>query len=307
MFYRDLNTYLKDEFGEKVYKIALSGGMTCPNRDGSKGDKGCIFCSAGGSGEFAPAADKSIKDQLAEAKAKLSDKYTGHKYIAYFQSYTNTYAPTTYLKKIFTQAISDPEVVALSIGTRPDCISDDTLQLLKELNKCKPVWIELGLQTVHEETAKWMRRGYELPCFEQCVAKLKQADIKIIVHVILGLPNETKASMIETVEYLNKQHIDGIKLQLLHVLEGTDLAELCKNGQLPTLTIEEYIDILADCVEHLSPEVVVHRLTGDGPKKILIAPQWSADKKRVWNTIQQEFARRNVCQGRLAGKEAERE
>lgn len=303
MMYRDLNHYLKEQFGEKAYKLSLNGGMTCPNRDGTLGWGGCIFCSEGGSGEFAPEAGKTVREQLREAKERVKGKYKGHTYIAYFQAYTNTYAPVEQLERLYTEAMEDPEVAAVSIATRPDCIGTDVLELLQRLNRRKPIWVELGLQTMHEETARWIRRGYELSCFEQCVTELHRAGLTVIVHVILGLPNETKECMIETVEYLNRIGIDGIKLQLLHILKGTELERQYRSGAVRVLSLEEYVDILAECVEHLSPEIVIHRLTGDGAKRLLIAPLWSGDKKRVWNRIQQEFARREVCQGRLAGKE----
>ena len=301
--YRDLNTYLREQFGGKVYKLALSGGMSCPNRDGKIGSGGCVFCSEGGSGEFAPCASLAIAQQLKLAKERVRDKYKGHSYIAYFQSYTNTYAPVSYLEHIFSEALSDPEVAALSIATRPDCLEAGVLRLLERLAKRKPVWVELGLQTANEEIARQIRRGYELPCFERSVRRLKEAGTSVITHVILGFPNETKTSMIETVEYLNRVGIDGIKLQLLHVLKGTELEKRYLAGEFRVLELPEYLEILAECIEHLSPSVVVHRLTGDGPKRLLIAPLWSADKKRVWNAIQAEFARRRIVQGRLAGKE----
>lgn len=301
--YRDLNTYLREQFGEKVYKLALSGGMGCPNRDPVTGQGGCVFCSAGGSGEFAPSAALPIPRQLKLAKERVAGKYKGHSYIAYFQSYTNTYAPVPYLEHIFSQTLEDPEVVALSIGTRPDCLGKDVLSLLERLRRRRPVWIELGLQTANEEIARQIHRGYELSCFEKSVQALKKIGVTVVVHVILGLPNESKTSMIETVEYLNQIGIDGIKLQLLHVLKGTELEKQYSDGAFRILELPEYVDILAACIEHLSPSTVVHRLTGDGPKKLLIAPLWSADKKRVWNAIQFEFARRPVLQGRLAGKE----
>lgn len=302
MWYRDLNGYLQETFGKKVYKLALNGGMTCPNRDGTLGWGGCVFCSAGGSGEFSPSAALPIPRQLAEAKERLKKKYKGNAYIAYFQSFTNTYAPVSYLRKIFYEAIQDPEVVALSIATRPDCIAEETLALLRELNQLKPVWVELGLQTSNEKTAEEIHRGYGLACFEDCVRRLKAAGLQVIVHVILGLPNETKECMIDTIEYLNQVGIHGIKLQLLHVLKGTQLENIYRSGAFQVLDLEEYTDILCDCIEHLSPDVVIHRLTGDGPRRLLIAPSWSTDKKGVRNYIHQEFLRREICQGRLQGK-----
>ncbi|MCQ2418759.1 MAG: TIGR01212 family radical SAM protein [Clostridia bacterium] len=288
-----MNAALQEQFGCKVYKLALSGGMTCPNRDGSCGTRGCIFCD--GSGTFAECGD--ILTQLKNAKARVAKKVSGGRYIAYFQSFTNTYAPTDFLRRIFTQALSDPEVVALSVGTRPDCLPDDVIRLLRELDAKKPVWVELGLQTIHEKTAEYIRRGYALPVFDDAVRKLKQAGLTVIVHMILGLPGETRQDMIETAEYIGRSGADGIKLQLLHVLRGTDLADEYEKGNVPVLSLPEYISLLADCIEHLPKDMVIHRLTGDGAKKDLIAPLWSADKKRVLNAISAAFADRALVQG----------
>lgn len=319
--YYSLNYYLKKRFGEKVYKLALDGGMTCPNRDGTLGTRGCIFCSAGGSGDFAAKGKsveigdyalqgKSVENsgfaavpegmvtaQIEEAKLRIRQKTKAGKFIAYFQSYTNTYAPVEYLQQIFTEAIDNPEIVVLSIGTRPDCLGEDVVELLSELNQIKPVWVELGLQTIHEKTAKLIRRGYELPVFEDAVRRLKAAGLEVIVHVILGLPGETKADMLDTVRYLAETGIDGIKLQLLHVLTGTDLMDLYEQGTFQTLTLDEYMDILFDCMELLPPDMVLHRITGDGPKKLLAAPVWSGDKKMVLNTIRREMKNRDIVQG----------
>lgn len=298
--YYSLNRYLREQFGEKVYKLALDGGMTCPNRDGSIGTGGCIFCSEGGSGDFAEGCQESIAKQIQLAKQRIQDKTDARKFIAYFQSYTNTYAPVSYLRRIFSQAITEPEVVALSIGTRPDCLDDDVLTLLGELNKIKPVWVELGLQTIHDKTACYIRRGYDLSVYEQALERLHQAGISVIVHIILGLPGETKEMMLETVKYLSQEnHPEGIKLQLLHVLEGTDLAQEYRLGKFQVMSLEEYMDVLFACIETLHPDVVIHRITGDGPKKILIAPEWTGNKKRVLNTINREMERRNIIQGRL--------
>lgn len=297
--YYSLNRYLREQFGEKVYKLALDGGMTCPNRDGTIATGGCIFCSEGGSGDFAEGCQDSVSVQIQMAKRRIQAKTDARRFIAYFQSYTNTYAPVAYLKRIFSQAIAEPEVVALSIGTRPDCLGEDVIDLLAELNKIKPVWVELGLQTIHEETAHYIRRGYELPVFEEALERLHRHGILTIVHVILGLPGETKEMMLDTVRYLSGEHRpEGIKLQLLHVLEGTDLAQEYREGKFQAMSLEEYVDVLFDCIEALPPEVVIHRLTGDGPKKILIAPQWTGDKKRVLNTINREMERRDILQGR---------
>ena len=297
--YYSLNRYLRETFGEKVYKLALDGGMTCPNRDGTIGTGGCIFCSEGGSGDFAEGRCGSIREQIQRAKARIQAKTDAKKFIAYFQSYTNTYAPVEYLERIFTEAISEPEVAALSIGTRPDCLGNDVVELLSRLNRIKPVWVELGLQTVHEETARYIRRGYELPVYEEAVRRLKGEGITVITHVILGLPGESREQMLATVDYLGGENRpDGIKLQLLHVLRGTDLATDYEAGHFRAMEMEEYFDVLFACLERLPPDMVVHRLTGDGAKKILVAPLWTGDKKRVLNSIRKEMEIRNIRQGR---------
>lgn len=296
--YRKLSDYLIEKFGCKVYKLAISGGMTCPVRDGKISTKGCIFCSNDGSGTFCEKSTDDIYLQIEKAKLRISGKIKDGKYIAYFQDFTNTYAPVDYLKKIFYKAINHPEIVALSIATRPDCLGKDVLKLLEELNKIKPVWVELGLQTIHPSTARYIRRGYELDVFETAVKNLKEIGITVITHIILGLPFETKEMMYQTVKYLGKIGIDGVKLQLLHVLKNTDLAHEYEKGIFETLTPEEYIEILENCIELLPPEVVIHRLTGDGAKKDLIAPLWSADKKKVLNSINSAFKKDKIMQGK---------
>lgn len=299
--YYSLDAYCKNEFGHKCYKIALNGGMTCPNRDGTLDNRGCIFCSAGGSGEFA-AAGNSIEQQLEQGKALFGDKKTGNTFIAYFQAYTNTYAPIDYLEKLYTQALACSEVCGISIATRPDCLGDEVLELLIRL-RCqfpgKFIWIELGLQTIHEKTAAYIRRGYPLSCFEESVAKLRKHQIPYIVHIILGLPGETPEMIYDTVRYLNTQNPFGIKLQLLHVLSETDLAADYEAGLFKTYEKEEYLQILIHCLELLSPDIVVHRLTGDGPKKLLLAPVWSLNKRDVLNSLHKEMKRTNTYQGRL--------
>ena len=285
MVYRSFNEEMKSRFGCKIYKLALSGGMTCPTRDGTIDARGCIFCSAQGSGDFAVGRCESITEQLEKAKAIVSSKAKDAKYIAYFQDYTNTYAPVEYLRKLFYDAISHEDIVALSIGTRPDCLPDEVIILLSELNKIKPVFVELGLQTIHPQTAEYIRRGYDLPVFDKAVEDLLKNNIEVVVHVILGLPGETKEMMLDTVRYVAKCGAKGIKFQLLHVLEGTDLADEYRQGKFEVLTMDEYIDILIDCIKILPHDMVVHRLTGDGAKRDLIAPLWSADKKRVLNEI----------------------
>ena len=280
-----LNEYLRSRFGCKVYKLSLSADVTCPNRDGRLDTRGCIFCSAGGSGDFAADRHKSIAEQMEEAKARVRAKNRDGKYIAYFQSFTGTYAPVSYLRKIFTDAMRPDDIVALSVATRPDCLGPEVLALLSELNQTKPVWVELGLQTIHERTARYIRRGYPLPVYDKAVRDLKEAGLEVIVHVILGLPGESAEDMLETVRYVAASGADGIKLQLLHVLRGTDLADDYYAGKVPVMSLEEYTDLLYRVVKEIPDEMVIHRLTGDGPKKLLIAPVWSADKKNVLNTI----------------------
>jgi len=296
--YYSLNRYLRETFGEKVYKLALDGGMTCPNRDGTLDSRGCIFCSAGGSGEFAEDRRGTVAEQLERAKARLRSKTGAERFIAYFQSYTNTYAPVEYLERLFTEAIREPSVAALSIGTRPDCLPEEVIDLLARLNRIKPVWVELGLQTIHPETARAIRRGYDLAVYEDARDRLKAAGLTVIVHLILGLPGESREMMLQTVDYLGRQHRpDGVKLQLLHILEGTDLADLWRAGKVPTMEMEEYFDLLFECLQRLPPDMVIHRLTGDGPKKSLLAPLWTGDKKRVLNALNRELTRRNIRQG----------
>lgn len=299
MHYYSLNEYLKDTFGEKVYKISLNGGMTCPNRDGTLGSRGCIFCSRGGSGEFAANAVLDIKSQIEQAKQRIKAKTDCSKFIAYFQPFTNTYASVDYLEKIFTQAIEGDEIAALSIATRPDCLGDDVLELLDRLNKIKPVWVELGLQSIHKQTADYIRRGYELDVYDTAVRNLHKIGINVITHIILGLPNESKEMMLDTVKYVGER-TDGVKLQLLHILKDTDLLYDYNAGKFKALSLEEYIDILCDCIEVLPKNVVIHRITGDGDKKLLVAPMWSADKKKVLNTINKIFSQRNITQGKRA-------
>ena len=299
MNYYSLNKYLKNTFGEKVYKISLNGNMTCPNRDGTLGTRGCIFCSRGGSGEFASDALLPIHGQIDQAKLRIKKKSDCKKFIAYFQPFTNTYAPVEYLEKIFTDAISEPDIVALSIATRPDCLGNNVLGLLEKLNKIKPVWVELGLQTIHEKSADYIRRMYPLSVYDSAAENLHKIGINVITHIILGLPNESKEMMLESVKYAGSK-TDGIKLQLLHVLKNTDLCDDYESGKFDVLSMEDYIDILCDCVEVLPENIVIHRLTGDGDKKLLVAPMWSADKKRVLNSINREFAKRDITQGRKA-------
>ncbi len=287
-----VNEYYKNLYGHKVYKISLNAGMTCPNRDGRLGTKGCIFCSEGGSGDFASSPHMSIREQIDDGIARVSGKFTGNRYIAYFQAFTNTYAPVARLRDIFTEAITDDRICGISIATRPDCLEDDKILLLKELNSIKPVWVELGLQTIREDTASYIRRGYTLDVFEDSFRRLTEAGIPVIVHVIIGLPGETREDNIRMAEYLTRLHPHGVKLQLLHVLKGTDLAADYEAGLFKEMTLEEYSDTVADMVSLLPQDVVIYRITGDGPKKLLIAPLWSGDKKKVLNTINKKINER---------------
>lgn len=336
--YHSLDYELKKQFGHKVYKLSLNGGMTCPNRDGTLGRGGCIFCSAGGSGDFAAPVMDSVHEQIEAAKLQVQRKMSGPgSYIAYFQSYTNTYAPLSHLRTVFTDAVLHPDTAALSIATRPDCLGPDVVDLLRELNQIKPVWVELGLQTIHESTARFIRRGYTLPVYESALRRLKEAGITVIVHVILGLPGETREMMLDTVRYLagNMRDTgggytagsgggtdsswngsgrngsdktdsgrnrgltaDGIKLQLLHILEGTDLAGIYRDTPFPVLAMEEYLDLVIDCVELLPPDMTVHRITGDGPKKLLLSPLWSGNKRLVLNSLHRRFKERDTWQGK---------
>ncbi len=299
-----LNDYCRETFGEKLYKISLNGGFTCPNRDGALGSRGCIFCSAGGSGDFAEDPHASIAAQIEAGKKKVEKKMkSGGHYIAYFQAYTNTYAPLERLEALFTAAISHPDIRVLSVATRPDCIPEETVALLARLNRIKPVWVELGLQTIHEESARYIRRGYPLAVYEDALRRLKEAGLTVITHVILGLPGETREDMLETIKYLAKgikdTRTDGIKLQLLHVLRNTDLAEDYLAGRFSVMTLEEYLPLLADCVRRLPPDMVVHRITGDGPKNLLLAPLWTGNKRLVLNAITRYFKEEQVQQGEL--------
>ncbi|MBO7727925.1 MAG: TIGR01212 family radical SAM protein [Oscillospiraceae bacterium] len=294
--YRSLNSCLREQFGEKVYKLALDGGFTCPTRDGTLDTRGCIFC-AGGSGEFAVPVGNDVNTAIETAKKIVAGK-GGKKYIAYYQSFTGTYAPVDRLRDLYAKTLLHPEVVALSIATRPDCLPDEVIALLAELNRIKPVWVELGLQTVHESTAQYIRRGYPLSVFEDAVRRLHETGVAVIVHMIIGLPGETLEMMVETARYIAKSGAEGIKFQLLHVLEGTDLAQDYRNGRFCELSLEGYIRVLEQCIEVIPTDMVVHRLTGDGAKRDLIAPLWSADKKQVLNEINRAFDRDLVQQGR---------
>ncbi|MBR5596466.1 MAG: TIGR01212 family radical SAM protein [Lachnospiraceae bacterium] len=298
--YYSLDAYCKNRYGAKVYKIALDAGLTCPNRDGTLGSRGCIFCSAGGSGDFAVKPMNSIAEQLIEGQAMFGKKKTGNLFIAYFQAYTNTYGSLSYLKEIYEEALKQPQIVGISIATRPDCLGDEILDLLVSLQTqypTKDIWVELGLQTIHDTTAAYIRRGYQLNMFDTAVANLQARNIPVIVHVILGLPSETPDMILDTIKYLNRKKIFGIKLQLLHVLKETDLALDYLAGKFETLSKEEYLSLLITCLKHLSPDIVVHRLTGDGPKDLLIAPTWSLYKRDFFNTFHRHLKQTGEYQG----------
>ena len=279
------NEYFRQRFGCKVYKLALDGGMSCPNRDGTKGSRGCIFCSGAGSGDFAAARRGSVTEQIEAAKTRVADKLRSGKYVAYFQSFTNTYAPLPYLEALFSEAIAHPDVAALSVATRPDCLPEAVLELLARLDRLKPVMVELGLQTIHPATADFIRRGYPLSDYDRAAARLSALGLHTVVHVILGLPGENEQMMVQTVRYVGRSGAKGIKLQLLHVLEGTDLAALWRAGKVPVLSLEDYARLLGRCLDALPEDMVIHRLTGDGAKKDLLAPLWTGNKKAVLNYV----------------------
>lgn len=299
--YHSLDYELKRRFGKKVYKLALDGGMTCPNRDGTLGTEGCIFCSQGGSGDFAVPFGKyeDVWQQIEAARERVAGKISRDgPFIAYFQSYTNTYAPVSYLEPLFLRAMDHPLVAGISIGTRPDCLPQQIVELLQRLNRIKPVWVELGLQTIHEETAKFIGRGYELAVFEDAYRRLKEdGGLTVVVHVILGLPGETREMMLETVEYVGRILADGIKLQLLHILRGTRLAAMYEREPFHVLSLEEYADLVVESIARLPESVVIHRISGDGPRQLLVEPVWSAHKRLVLNTIAKKFRENGVYQG----------
>lgn len=296
--YYSFDSYLKQTFGEKVYKISLSGGFTCPNRDGTLGTRGCIFCSEGGSGDFAPDAVLPIHEQIEEGIRLISNKTDAAKYIAYFQAFTNTYGPYEKLHSLFYDAIRREEVAGLAIGTRPDCLWPEVLDLLEKLNQIKPVFVELGLQTIHEETARFIRRGYPLSSFERAVTSLHQKGINTVVHLILGLPGESEDMMLESVRYLNRLPVNGVKLSLLHVLKHTDLGTLYEEHPFPVYDLDSYVSLVIRCIEELREDIVIHRLTGDGPKDLLIAPRWTLHKRKVLNEIAHRMKETDSFQGK---------
>lgn len=295
--YYSFDSFLKNTFGEKIYKVSLDGGFTCPNRDGTIGTGGCIFCSEGGSGDFASDACLSIQDQITQGISLVAAKNPSSRYIAYFQAFTNTYAPVSRLRQLFTEAMEDPRIAALAIGTRPDCLPSDVLSLLKELNNQKPVFVELGLQTIHPSTAGLIRRGYPLSCFEEAVWNLSSIGVWTVVHLILGLPGETEEMMLESVRYLNSLPVHGVKFSMLHILKGTDLADMYREDPFPVFTMESYIDLILRCIGNLRKDIVIHRLTGDGPRDLLIAPLWSLRKRTVLNEIAHQLKVQDIRQG----------
>ena len=309
--YYSLDAYLKNTYGEKIYKVALNAGLSCPNRDGKLDTRGCIFCSEGGSGDFAASLScgNDFKESFARGKANLYRKHTGSRFIAYFQAYTNTYGPVSYLSELYRTALMDDETIGISIATRPDCLEAEVLNLFDSLKKEFPgkfIWIELGLQTIHERTADFIRRGYSLSCFEKALDKLKALAIPVIVHLILGLPGETEEDMLSSVTYLNTKPIWGVKLQLLHILKGTDLADLYTKDKESICCFKNrdaYLSTLIDCLSHIRPDIVIHRVTGDAPKALLIAPVWSGNKRDVLNALHRQMKESGVCQGSLYGKE----
>ena len=299
--YYSLDAYLKQTFGEKIYRLSLDGGFSCPNRDGKLDTRGCIFCSAGGSGDFAADRKKSVTDQLIEAKERIVSKTNAKHFIAYFQAYTNTYADISYLRTVFSEALCPDEIVALSIATRVDCLGDEVLQLLQELQEefHKPVWVELGVQSTCNETLHRIRSGFTYAACEEAIMRLHKCAVPTIIHLILGLPGESKEQMLHSVKQICSLPISGLKLQLLHVLSGTDLAAEYEKASFPVFDPEDYCQFVVTCIEHVPKHIVLHRITGDGPKKLLIAPLWSGDKKRVLNRIHAVFRERDTWQGRL--------
>lgn len=294
MEYISVNKYIQSKYGKKLYKIAINAGFTCPNRDGTLDTRGCIFCSGQGSGDFAGSPSLSITEQIENGKKLISSKFKKNvdspAYIAYFQAFTNTYAPVDRLKKLYMEAVNHPDIAIISIATRPDALPEEVLELLDEINHIKPVWIELGLQTIHEKTAKYIRRCYSLDVYDRAVAELKARNIEVITHVILGLPGETREDMLETVDYVGRSGVQGIKLQLLHVIEGTDLAEDYRKRFFECMNMQEYVELIYDAIKILPDDMVIHRMTGDGAKKTLIAPLWSMDKKKVLNTLNKKLS-----------------
>ena len=288
---RTLNEYLQKKYGKKLYKVSINAGLTCPNRDGRLGSRGCIFCSGSGSGDFAEDPKLSVTEQIENGKKRVEAKLPRENfgYIAYFQAFINTYGPVDKLEKLYMEAVDHKDIDMISIATRPDCLQEEILKLISRINRIKPVWIELGLQTIHEKTAEYIRRGYPLRVYDEAVFKLREIGIETIVHVILGLPGETREEMLKTVKYAGDSGVQGIKLQLLHVLEGTDLEAEYRSGKFKCLTMDEYVDLVRESLDILPEDIIIHRMTGDGDKKLLIAPEWSKDKKRVLNRLRESI------------------
>lgn len=301
--YYSLNAYFKHVYGEKCYKIALDGGFSCPNRDGTIGVGGCIFCSGAGSGDFSTSFCRStpVAVQIQSALSHMGNKKTGNRFVAYFQAFTNTYGPVEKLRSLYTQALDAEEIIGISIATRPDCLGPKVLSLLEELTRAYPekfIWVELGLQTIHETTAAYIRRGYALPVFTQAAEALRALHIPYIIHIIIGLPGEDRVMLLETIDYVNTLRPFGVKLQLLHILKGTDLAYDYAAGTFQALSKEQYFALLAACISRLHPDIVLHRVTGDGPKDLLIAPLWSANKRDVLNTLHHYLKEHRIYQGK---------
>lgn len=298
--YYSLNYFLRQKFGEKIFKISLDGGFTCPNRDGRVSKNGCIFCSPRGSGDFTM-KNKDLSLQFEEAKAMMRKKWKSGKYIGYFQAYTNTYAPVEVLREMYNTILEKENVIGLAIATRPDCLPTDILELLEELNSRTYLWVELGLQTIHEDTAGLINRGYALETYISAVEELKKRNIDVVTHCILGLPGETKTDILKTIDYVAKTNTQGIKLHLLHLMKDTPMVRLYEEGRLKFMDKERYVDLVVDCIEKLPPDMVIHRLTGDGPRATLIEPRWSLNKWEVLNAIDEKLVERDSWQGKKSG------
>lgn len=296
--YYSYSRFLKEYFGEKVYKICIDGGFTCPNRDGSLSTLGCLFCSEGGSGEFAESAQMSITEQINEGKNQTAKKYQGEKYLAYFQAFTNTYAPVAKLRNLYEEALNRPEICGLIIGTRPDCLPEEVLDLIEELHTKKPVFLELGFQTCHNQTARFLNRGYDSEVFADAVKRCAAHGIRVTAHIILGLPGESREDQYETIHFLNALPIAGIKISMLYLLKNTPLASYYEKNPFPIYSMTEYVDLVVDCLERLRSDIVIERITGDGPRNLLIAPEWILHKRLVLNSIQKELKSRNTYQGK---------
>lgn len=296
--YHTLDFELKKIFGEKSIKLSIDGNFTCPNRDGKIGEKGCIFCSERGSGDFNSGSFKSIKDQINEQKTFMSKKWVSNTYIAYFQNFTNTYDSVENLRIKYNQALDNPNIKGIAIATRPDCINKEIVTVLDEINKNTFLWIELGLQTVNEKSASFLRRGYELPQFEKAISLLKEKNIRVVVHLIFGIPGESYEQMLHSVKYISKLRLWGIKLHMLYIIKNTDLANYYSSHPFKIMSEQEYINLVCDSLELLSPDTIIHRVTGDGKKSDLIEPVWSLNKLKVLSNIDKELKNRGSYQGK---------